>query len=70
MKTQKDKIKWHLLHFRKITSWEAIRTYNITRLGAIIPQLRQEGFNIESVLKPTACGKSHYAEYVLKNAEF
>jgi hypothetical protein len=50
-KTQKDEILLHLITYRTITSYEAIKMYNITRLADKIYQLRKEGFNITSTLK-------------------
>lgn len=50
-KTQKDEVLLHLITYRTITSLEAIKMYNITRLADKIYQLRKEGFNISSTLK-------------------
>ena len=50
-KTQKEEVLKHLITFGTITSLEAIRDYNITRLADRIYQLRKEGFNISSELK-------------------
>ena len=41
-------IKWHLQEKSTITSWEAIKDYGITRLSAIIFNLRKEGYSIIS----------------------
>lgn len=38
----------HLLDFRAITTWEAIKEYGCTRLSAVIYNLRKEGWNIVS----------------------
>ena len=66
-KTQYQIIKEHLLHFGNITSYGAIKMYKITRVGAIIPLLRKrEGMKINSILKPTNDGISHYAVYTLE----
>ena len=50
-KTQKEEVLLHLITYRTITSLEAIKMYNITRLADKIYQLRKEGFNISSTLK-------------------
>ena len=50
-KTQKEEVLRHLMTYRTITSFEAIKEYNITRLADKIYQLRKEGFNISSTLK-------------------
>ena len=36
----------HLRHQGSITSWEAIKEYGVTRLSAVIFDLRQIGWNI------------------------
>ena len=41
-KTQTDKIRGHLEKYKKITSWEAITLYKITRLAAVIYILRND----------------------------
>lgn len=46
--TQKEKILNHLNRYGKITSWEAIQRYRITRLSEYIRELRVEGHTIES----------------------
>lgn len=38
----------HLIERRRITAWEAIEKYHITRLSAIIVRLRQNGVKIKS----------------------
>jgi len=48
---QKEEVLRHLKEFKQITSFEAIKEYNITRLADKIYQLRKEGFNISSTLK-------------------
>lgn len=37
----------HLQHKKYITSWEAIQNYGITRLSAVIFNLRESGWNIQ-----------------------
>lgn len=48
--TQTEKILRHLRKYGSITSWEAITEYRITRLGAIIFELRKDGYIIDSTL--------------------
>lgn len=38
----KDRVLQHLKDFGSITSWEAIREYGITRLSAVIFNLRKD----------------------------
>lgn len=44
--TQTDRVLRHLKDKGKITSWEAIREYGITRLSAKIFSLKKEGHKI------------------------
>ena len=46
--TQKEVILKHLQQNGRITSWEAIEKYRITRLASIICTLRKAGHWIES----------------------
>jgi hypothetical protein len=46
--TKHDLVKKHLIENKIITSWEAIELYGATRLAAIIFNLRNEGFLIDS----------------------
>ena len=48
---QKEEILLHLMENNTITSFDAIKEYNITRLADKIYLLRKEGFRIESELK-------------------
>ena len=48
VKTQKDAVLWHLQNKEKITSWEAIKEYGVTRLAATIFNLKSEGYKIIS----------------------
>ena len=36
VKTQLDKVLWHLQTYGTLTTWEAFNTYRIMRLGSII----------------------------------
>jgi hypothetical protein len=50
-KTQKEEVLLHLITYGTITSFDAIKEYNITRLADKIYSLRKEGYNITSDLK-------------------
>lgn len=53
----------------KKTSWQAFEWYGITRLSAIIFELRKDGYNIESEtlkMKNRYGDPVHFAKYVLK----
>lgn len=48
-----------------ITSWGAIQKFRITRLSAIIFNLRADGWDIESI--PEKNDDTHWVKYVNKN---
>lgn len=59
----------HLLKRGSITSWDAIKLYGATRLSAIIFNLRDRGYEIDSVYldgKDRFGNSSRYVNYVLK----
>tara|TARA_R100000353_G_scaffold7402_1_gene9245 strand:+ start:2868 stop:3086 length:219 start_codon:yes stop_codon:yes gene_type:complete len=60
--TKTHRIKEHLRKRGKITSWDAFTRYGATRLSAIIFELRQKGWDIETVRKPNKDGGT-YGEY-------
>ena len=57
--TQKDRVLRHLRDFGSITSMEAYNEYGITRLSAVIFNLREMGYNIKTV---NETGKNRYEE--------
>ena len=59
--TQEQRILEYLKVFGSITSWEAIKEFGATRLSAVIYNLRNKGYNIETryVTK-----KNRFGEYV------
>lgn len=68
MKTNFDskiaKVLTHLKSGKSITSWQAIKEYNATRLSAIIFNLRERGYNITATMKQDSNG-TRWAEYKL-----
>jgi hypothetical protein len=62
----------HLLSGKEINPLEALSEYGVYRLGAIIFNLKQEGYNIstrkELFEKPSG-RKGHYAVYRLEEAD-
>jgi hypothetical protein len=62
-KTQLEMIREHLEAHKSITSWEAIQTYQITRLAHHILCLRKEGLSIES--EQITNGKKWWVKYNL-----
>ncbi len=68
MKGQRNEVVSHLNSFGAITSKEAFEMYGITRLAAIIHDLRIMGYNIETdmIVGKTRYGSTcQYARYVL-----
>lgn len=68
MKGQRNAVVSHLNSFGAITSKEAFEMYGITRLAAIIHDLRIKGYNIETdmIVGKTRYGSTcQYARYVL-----
>lgn len=69
MRGSKVAILEHLRNFPYLTSKEAFEKYGITRLSACIFDLRENGYDIETVMVETTTrfGEScRYARYVLK----
>lgn len=65
-KNKTQRVLAHLQKHGSITSWEAITQYRATRLSAIIFNLKEKGYNIESLDK-TGDG-CRFTEYVLHEA--
>lgn len=67
--TQTERVIKHLKEYGSITPLEAIKEYEITRLGARIWGLRNSGYEIETqteTSKNRFGDKTSYAKYVLK----
>ena len=65
-KSKHQKIKEHLESGKTITSWEAIQLYNVTRLAAIIFNLKEKGWIIETtnIIEKNNSGETiKYAKY-------
>ena len=62
MDTQLDQVRKELVKQGRITSWEAIQKFRITRLSAYINMLREMGMDIHSQWKQNAEGK-RWVEY-------
>lgn len=65
MKTQKQEILNYLLSKGSINQWKAFSLFRISRLSAIIWQLKQEGFKIKTIRYSGFKPKSYYVEYML-----
>ena len=62
--SQRELVLTHLKKGLPITSWEAIQQFRITRLSAVIYDLRQEGYTILSQNHTSKNGKK-FASYTL-----
>ena len=60
--TKTGKVLSHLQRYGSITSWDAIRLFRATRLSAIIFNLRDEGYKIDS--ENRSGDGSHWTEYI------
>ena len=59
--TQKDRVLQYMYDVGSITSLDAIREFGITRLAAVIKNLRDAGYNIKT---NTETSKNRYNEPV------
>lgn len=65
-----EKVRNHLIENKSISTWEAIQLYKETRLGAVIFNLRDKGWNIstlEEQYTDDEGNKIKYARYILNN---
>lgn len=68
MKGQRNAILNHLRNVGSITSMEAFNLYGVTRLSAIIHDLRDMGFPIHTIMvdgKTRFGDSTKYAKYIL-----
>ena len=59
--TQKDRVLQYMYDVGSITSLDAIREFGITRLAAVIKNLRDAGYNIKTTMEAS---KNRYNETV------
>lgn len=68
-KTQREKILEYLKEYSSITPLDALREFNCMRLATRVFELKQQGYNIKTVIE-RAENKSgepvHYARYFLQ----
>ena len=65
--TKTGKVLKHLQEQGSITSWDAIQLYRVTRLAAVILNLKQEGYQIQSVNESK--DGTHWTRYVYQGQE-
>lgn len=63
--TKQKLVLEHLREHVGITNFEAFREYNITRLGAIIHELRKKGYDIMTMPRKIEGETGNFAEYRL-----
>lgn len=65
--TQKKQVLFYLrTHHSGMTSMDAFNIYQITRLAAVVFELRQEGYNIITINEVSDKTKKKYARYILR----
>lgn len=70
--TQYEQVLKHLEEGKSINPYYATLRYGITRLGAVIFELRRDGYPIKTTMiykKKKSGGTSHYAEYSLERED-
>lgn len=71
--TQKDRVLRHLRDFGSITSWESFTEYSITRLSAIIYNLKHiDGYDFDEEWQTRINRygeKTSFKKYILKERE-
>lgn len=71
--TQKDRVLRHLKDFGSITSWESFTEYSITRLSAIIYNLKHiDGYDFDEEWQTRINRygeKTSFKKYILKERE-
>ena len=65
MLAQREQIKGFLITHKKISTWEAIQKFRITRLGAHIYELRRRGMNIAAERKRNPKTGTWFVEYYI-----
>lgn len=63
MLAQRERIKEFLIKNKQINTWEAIKQFGITRLGAHIYELRKRGMNITGERKLNEKTGTWYKQY-------
>ena len=63
--TKQEKVLTHLQTYGSITPLEALEKYGSFRLGALIFNLRKEGYDIETNIIP----KKGYAKYTYNSSK-
>ena len=67
--SQTSKILNHLLQGYSITPIEALRRFDCFRLAARIKDIRNEGYDIITVIVDNDKGRKHFAKYFMKKVD-
>lgn len=68
-KNQKQLILEHIKKYGNISTLEGYNKYKIMRVGSVINILRNEGYNIITIMEYNKNKKKRYARYYLKEGE-
>lgn len=68
-KNQKQIILEHIIKYGNISTLEGYDKYKIMRVGSVINLLRNEGYNIKTVMENNRNKTKRYARYYLKEGE-
>lgn len=67
--TQEEQVLEYMRKHGSMTSMDAFRTYQITRLAAVVFNMKKDGYDIETVYERSQYG-TRYGRYVLHEEEY
>lgn len=65
MMNQRQQVLAHLKSGRSLTNFDAFNLYGITRLGAVVFDLRKAGHQINDLSEPNSNGKGMHHRYFM-----
>lgn len=68
-KNQKEIILAHIKQYGNISTLEGYNKYKIMRVGSVINMLRNEGYNIKTIMEYNRNKTKRFARYYLKEGE-
>lgn len=68
-KNQKEIILAHIKEYGDISTLEGYNKYKIMRVGSVVNMLRNEGYNIETIMEYNKDKSKRYARYYLREVE-
>lgn len=68
-KNQKQIILEHIKKYGNISTLEGYNKYKIMRVGSVINMLRNEGYNIKTIMEYNRNKTKRFARYYLKEGE-